>query len=84
MKTALNQKWGVDISYIWTNEGWLYLAIVVDLYSRRIVGWVASDRMKRDLALKALQRAIVLRNPPVGLIHHSGSKCVDASMAMAV
>lgn len=66
-----DQKWGVDISYIWTNEGWLYLAIVVDLYSRRIVGWAASNRMKKDLALKALRRAIVLRNPPAGLIHHS-------------
>lgn len=66
-----DEKWGVDISYIWTNEGWLYLAIVVDLYSRRIVGWAASNRMKKDLALKALRRAIVLRNPPAGLIHHS-------------
>ena len=66
-----DQKWGVDISYIWTNEGWLYLAIVVDLYSRRIVGWATSNRMKRDLALKALRRAIALRNPSAGLIHHS-------------
>jgi putative transposase len=66
-----DQKWGVDISYIWTNEGWLYLAIVVDLYSRRIVGWAVSDRMKKDLALKALRRAIALRNPSAGLIHHS-------------
>ena len=66
-----DQKWGVDISYIWTNEGWLYLAIVVDFYSRRIVGWAASNRMKKDLALKALRRAIALRNPPAGLIHHS-------------
>ena len=77
---GLNQKWGVDISYIWTNEGRLYLAIVVDLYSRRIIGWAASDRMKRDLELKALQRAIVLRNPPVGLIHHSDSKCASVLM----
>jgi len=61
----------VDISYIWTNEGWLYLAIVVGLYSWRIVGWAASNRMKKDLALKALRRAIALRNPPAGLIHHS-------------
>ncbi len=44
-----DQKWGVDISYIWTAEGWLYLAIVVDLYSRRIIGWEARDRMKRTL-----------------------------------
>lgn len=62
---------GVDISYIWTAEGWLYLAIVLDLYSRRIVGWAVSDRLKKDLALNALRKAIALRNPPAGLIHHS-------------
>ena len=68
---APNEKWGVDISYVWTAEGWLYLAIVVDLFSRKIVGWAMSDRMKRSLALSALQRAINLRRPPPGLIHHS-------------
>ena len=68
---APNQKWGVDISYVWTAEGWLYLAIVVDLFSRKIVGWAMSDRMKRGLAMAALQRAITLRRPPPGLIHHS-------------
>ncbi|AVM72908.1 Integrase core domain protein [Magnetospirillum gryphiswaldense MSR-1] len=66
-----NEKWGADISYIWTAEGWLYLAIVVDLFSRRIVGWATSDRMKKDLALTALKRALVLRQPPQGVIHHS-------------
>jgi len=66
-----DQKWGVDISYVWTAEGWLYLAIVLDLFSRRIVGWSVSDRMKRGLAMDALQRAIDLRKPPPGLIHHS-------------
>ena len=66
-----DEKWGVDISYIWTAEGWLYLAIVVDLFSRRIVGWAMSDRMKRGLAMQALQRAITVRTPPRGLIHHS-------------
>ena len=66
-----NQKWGADISYIWTAEGWLYLAIVLDFHSRRIVGWATSDRLKRDLALRALQRAITMRQPPPGLIHHS-------------
>ena len=68
---APNQKWGVDISYIWTAEGWLYLAVVVDLFSRRIVGWAVSDRMKKDLAMTALKRAIVMRRPPKGIIHHS-------------
>jgi len=74
-----NEKWGVmrdacfqhDISYVWTAEGWLYLAIVLDLFSRRIVGWAMSDRMKRGLAMEALQRAITLRRPRPGLIHHS-------------
>ncbi len=66
-----DQKWGVDISYIWTGEGWLYLAIVLDFYSRRIVGWATSSRLKRDLALSELQRAITMRGPPPGFIHHS-------------
>jgi len=69
--TRPNQKWAVDISYIWTGEGWLYLAVVMDLHSRRIVGWAVSNRMKRDLAIKALQMAITLRRPPKGCIHHS-------------
>lgn len=68
---APNQKWGVDISYVWTNEGWLYLAIVLDLFSRRIVGWAVSDRMKKDLALTALKRAIAVRRPSHSLLHHS-------------
>ena len=66
-----DQKWGADISYIWTAEGWLYLAIVLDLYSRRIVGWATSDRLKKGLALKALSQAILIRQPSTGLIHHS-------------
>ena len=68
---APDQKWGVDISYVWTAEGWLYLAIVLDLFSRRIVGWHLSDRMKRGLAMDALRHAIALRQPSPGLIHHS-------------
>ncbi len=67
----LNQKWVVDISYIWTREGWLYLAVVLDLYSRRVIGWAVSNRMKRDLAIRALNMAIALRRPPKGCIHHS-------------
>jgi putative transposase len=66
-----NEKWGVDISYVWTAEGGLYLAIVLDLYSRRIIGWAVSDRLKKDLALNALRRAIAIRRPPKGVIHHS-------------
>jgi len=55
----------------WTAEGWLYLAIVLDLHSRRIIGWTVSDRLKKDLATKALVRAIAIRQPQPGLIHHS-------------
>jgi len=66
-----DRKWAADISYIWTAEGWLYLAIVVDLFSRRIVGWATSDRMKKDLALTAMKRALALRQPPRGILHHS-------------
>lgn len=71
MATAANQKWSVDISYIETRRGWLYLAVVIDLYSRKVVGWALSDRMKKDLALRALTMAITLRRPDGGLIHHS-------------
>ena len=66
-----NQKWVGDISYIWTKEGWLYLAVIIDLYSRRVVGWAVSNRLKKDLALEALNRAVALRNPPPGCIHHT-------------
>ncbi len=69
--TGPNQKWGADISYIWTREGWLYLAVVIDLFARRVVGWAVSDRLHRKLALQALQMAITMRRPPRGLIHHS-------------
>lgn len=69
--TAPNQKWSVDISYIETCRGWLYLAVVIDLYSRKVIGWAVSDRMKQDLALRALRMAITLRRPGRGLIHHS-------------
>ena len=68
---APNQKWSPDISYIWTREGWLYLAIVMDLFSRRIIGWAVSDRLHRHLALAALRRAFAIRRPGPGLICHS-------------
>lgn len=66
-----NQKWAGDISYIWTREGWLYLAVILDLHSRRIIGWAVSNRMKRDLAIRALKMAIAFRAPPRGCIFHS-------------
>lgn len=60
-----------DITYIWTQEGWLYLAVVIDLFSRRIVGWSMSSRMKASLVCDALRMAIWQRKPPPGLIVHS-------------
>jgi putative transposase len=69
--TRPDEKWGADISYVWTREGWLYLAVVIDLFSRRVVGWSTADRLHRDLALSALRRALAIRCPAAGLIHHS-------------
>lgn len=66
-----DQKWLTDITYIPTQEGWLYLAAVLDLYSRRIVGWAMSRRMTSDLTRQALQMAIQQRRPTADLMHHS-------------
>jgi putative transposase len=66
-----NQKWAVDITYIPTGEGWLYLAGVIDLCSRKIVGWSMAGHMRTDLVSDALQMAIVHRRPGDGLLHHS-------------
>ena len=66
-----NQKWAGDISYVWTREGWLCLAVILDLHSRRIIGLAVSNRMKRDLAIRALKMAVALRQPPKGCIHHT-------------
>lgn len=69
--SKVNEKWAGDISYIWTSEGWLYLAVILDLHSRRVIGWAVSNRMKKDLAIRALRMAINLRQPPKGCIHHT-------------
>ena len=66
-----NEKWATDITYVWTGEGWLYLAVVMDLYSRRIVGWSTADHLETGLCLDALQRALGHRTGIDGLIHHS-------------
>jgi putative transposase len=74
-----NQKWLADITYIYTGEGWLYLAVVLDLYARRIVGWAMSDRMTSKLTMSALKMALLQRRPGAGLMHHSdqGSQYTD-------
>jgi transposase InsO family protein len=66
-----DQKWAADITYIPTDEGWLYLAGVIDLCSRKIVGWSMADHMRTDLVSQALQMAICQRSPGQGLLHHS-------------
>jgi putative transposase len=78
--SAPNEKWVGDITYIWTREGWLYLAVVMDLYSRRIIGWALASTQETTLVLAALQMAIGRRQPPAGLLHHSdrGSQYASA------
>jgi transposase InsO family protein len=66
-----NIAWAADITYITTSEGWLYLAIVLDLYSRRVVGWSMSESLESRLCLAALQMALQARQPAPGLVHHS-------------
>jgi transposase InsO family protein len=63
--------WVSDITYIWTDEGWLYLAIIMDLFTRGIVGWAMSDRITAEMIINALEQATTRRNPPEGLIFHS-------------
>ncbi|XWR67227.1 IS3 family transposase ISSde6 [Providencia manganoxydans] len=68
---APNEVWAGDVTYLKTGEGWMYLAIVMDLYSRRIVGWHIDKRMTADLVSKALMKAYNLRHPEKGLVFHS-------------
>ena len=63
--------WVADITYVWTREGWLYLAVVLDLCSRLVVGWAMSKRLKCQLALSALEMALERRRPVAGMLHHS-------------
>ena len=69
--TAPNRIWLADITYVETDQGWLYLATVMDLYSRRIVGWAMADHLRAELPLAALSMAISAQRPGAGLIHHS-------------
>jgi transposase InsO family protein len=68
---APNKVWVTDITYVWTREGWLYLAAILDLYSRAVVGWAMSESLSRELALRALDMAVRNRRPLPGLVHHS-------------
>jgi len=79
--SAPNQKWVVDFTFIATEEGWLYLAVVLDLFSRRVVGWAMSQTMDTALVESALRMALDTRHPPAGLLHHSdqGSQYTSAA-----
>jgi transposase InsO family protein len=69
--TAPNQKWLADMTYVPTKEGWLYVALVLDLYGRKLVGWAMSETMPQELTLSALDVALGWRDPEAGLVHHS-------------
>jgi len=68
---APNQKWVSDFTYIETGEGWLYLAVVLDLFSRKVIGWAMSETMDAAMVKTALQMALLQRQPPAGVLHHS-------------
>lgn len=75
-----NQRWVADITFVATLEGWLYVAAVLDLFSRRIIGLAMSERMTADLVSMALQQAVMHRKPAAGLIHHSDKGCQYTSL----
>jgi putative transposase len=79
--TRPNEKWVTDITYIWTDEGWAYLAAILDLYSRSVVGWHLSASLSTDLPLAALHKALLRRRPGRGLLHHSDRGCQYTSTA---
>jgi putative transposase len=66
-----NKIWCSDITYLWTLEGWLYLAVIIDLFSRKVVGWAVDSQLKASLALEALRMAYWRHKPAKGLVHHS-------------
>ena len=68
---APNQVWTSDITYLWTDEGWLYLAIVLDLFNREVIGWSLKPRMTADIVTDALTMAWFRRKPTPGVMHHS-------------
>ncbi len=81
-----DERWAADITYVWTGEGWLYLAVVLDLFSRRIVGWSMQASLQKQLVLEALTMALKLRRPGPGLLHHSdrGSQYASAEFQEAL
>jgi transposase InsO family protein len=84
--TAPNVAWVGDITYLPVGGGWAYLAVLIDLYSRKVVGWALDEHMRTELCLAALDRAVAVRRPPVGLVHHSdrGSQYASAEYVEAL
>ena len=93
--SAPDRLWVADITYVRTWEGWLYLAAVIDCYSRRVVGWSVTDHMRSDLVVDALEMAVARRKPAAGLVHHSdqgsqfvslvfGQRCRDAEIEVSM
>ena len=80
---AINTRWCGDITYIRTWAGWLYLATVIDIASRRVVGWAAADHLRTDLVETALRQAVTRRRPPTGVIFHSDRGCQYTSAQFA-
>jgi putative transposase len=78
---APDRLWVADITYVPTEEGWLYLAAVLDAFSRRVVGWALADHLRTELVLDALELALVRRRPAAGLVHHSDRGCQYTSVA---
>ena len=79
---APNQAWTADMNYIWTDEGWRYLAVVLDLFNREVVGWSIQPRMMADIVIDALTMAWFRKKPAPGLIHHSDRGSQYASHAL--
>ena len=79
--SAPNRVWVGDVTHVATREGWLYVAILLDLYSRRVVGWAMSDRINTALVRQALDMALLTRRPPPGLIHHTDRGAIYAAEA---
>jgi transposase InsO family protein len=73
--TAIDRLWLGDITYVPTHEGWLYLAVLLDAHSRRVVGWAMADHLRTELALDALAMALARRRPGAGLVHHTDRGC---------
>ena len=80
-RRRLTRFWVADITYLRTWEGWLYLAVVVDCYSRRVVGWALEDDMRAELVVDALEQALQRRQPGRGLVHHSDQGSQYVSLA---